>query len=307
MNANDLQPHLKNVGFTLPTPFGEDKRTIQYDSLQDIVQFVADAGGELFIPCGNSGEYYSLDNDERVSVVETVTTSLNDTGTVVAGADGHTTEVLEMAEEYEKVGADGVMVIEPPHAYIHKEGLVDYYTRIADESPLPIVLYKRGPGIPDDAIVEMTEHENVAGVKYAESSVDNFARTIHRAEGNVIWLTGNAERYAPSYCLEGAHSFTTGIGNFVPEPVLELDRAIKNGDWERSLMIRNRLRPYEDLRGESGDNNSLSSASNVPAIKTGLELIGLYGGPVRPPLVELSDDDQERARQYYEKIAAMEI
>ncbi|ELY97639.1 5-dehydro-4-deoxyglucarate dehydratase [Natrialba aegyptia DSM 13077] len=74
--------------------------------------------------------------------------------------------------------------------------------------------------------------------------------------------------------------------------------AIESGDFERAR----RIRPYENLRAESGPNNPFAAANNVPAVKYGVDLAGLVVGPVREPLVDLSDSDKERAETYYTQI-----
>ena len=83
--------------------------------------------------------------------------------------------------------------------------------------------------------------------------------------------------------------------------------ALRREDWERAREIRDLARPYENLREEAGSNNSFSAANNVPAIKYGLELAGLYGGPVREPLVELTDEDRRRAEEYYERLTEADL
>jgi 4-hydroxy-tetrahydrodipicolinate synthase len=62
------------------------------------------------------------------------------------------------------------------------------------------------------------------------------------------------------------------------------------------------LQPFESIRDEPGEDNSISSANNVPVVKFGMELAGFYGGRVREPLVELPDRDKERVREYYERV-----
>jgi 4-hydroxy-tetrahydrodipicolinate synthase len=119
-----------------------------------------------------------------------------------------------------------------------------------------------------------------------------------------VWLNGVAERYALAYALEGADGFTTGIGNFVPQPVLALERAVRGESWDRAREIRNTLRSYEDLREEVGGGPAFSAAKNVPVVKRGLDLQGMYGGPVREPLIELDEDDRERVETYLERLEA---
>lgn len=299
-----VKSDLRGVAFTNPTPFDEDGDDVRFGELADNVRHVVDAGGKVLIPCGNTGEYYSLSNDERVAVVETTVEAVGDSGTVVGGVGGSTRNAIELAAAYEDVGADAIMIMHPSHTYQHQGGLVEYYRKIVEATDLGVVLYKRGPEVSLDLLRELTGRENVVGVKYAVNDVKGFSEAVSTIDADVVWSNGIAERFAPAFAIEGAEGFTTGIGNFVPEQVLSLMNAIREEDWKRARQLRDLLRPYEDLREEAGTDNDLSAANNVPAVKFGMELAGLYGGPVREPLVQLSDADEERAEEYYETITA---
>ena len=165
----------------------------------------------------------------------------------------------------------------PGYTYVHEDGLRSYYKRIADATDLGVVLYKRGPRLSLANVAALFERENVVCIKFAQNDVDLFATAVSQIPGDVVWSTGVAERFVPAYALEGATGFTTGIGNFAPEPVLALMDAVRVGDLDRARRIRDGLRPYEELRDES----DFGAANNVPAVKYGQELAGLYGGPVR--------------------------
>jgi 4-hydroxy-tetrahydrodipicolinate synthase len=149
--------------------------------------------------------------------------------------------------------------------------------------------------------------DNVVGMKFAVNDINAFSETVRAVGDELVLTTGIAERFAPAFALEGAEGFTTGIGAFVPEVSLALQEALEREDWERACHLRDLTRPYEDLREEAGPDNDLSSANNVPAIKYGLELAGRYGGPVREPIIELSEADKRRAEQYYDAMVDAEV
>ena len=302
MAYDSLKSDLRGVAFTNPTPFSEDGEAVRHDELAAHVESLREAGARLVIPCGNTGEYYSLSNDERVAVVETVVDAMDGEGSVVAGLGGSLPTARSLLARYENAGADGVMVMHPVHTYIHRDGLRRYYRRIADATDLGVVLYKRGPELDDALVADLAEEENVVGVKYAVNDVGAFSRAVATTEADVVWSNGIAERFAPAYAVEVAEGFTTGVGNFAPEPALALMDALREEDYARAGELRERFRPFEDLREEPGGGNDLSAANNVPAVKLGMELAGHYGGPVRPPLVDLSDEDAARAREYYDRL-----
>lgn len=305
MSYDSVKDGLRDVAFTTTAPFDSDGENVSYEHHRENMRALQEAGASLFVPCGNTGEYYSLSHSERINIVEATVEATDDRSTVIAGAGGSTKTVKQLLTEYEDAGVDGAMIMYPSHTYLHDEGVREYYHSIAESTDLPLVLYKRGPELSDDSIAELSLLENVVGVKYAVNDIKAFSKAVSTTEGDLVWINGIAERFAPTYALEGAEGFTTGIGNFVPKPPLALHDALENEDWERAREIRDILRPYEDLRDETGaDDSPFGSANNVPAVKHGMDYAGLYGGPVREPLVDLSDEDKERAEKYYDQIDA---
>jgi len=300
-----LKTELGDVAFTTATPFDSDG-DVYHEKLAENLRELESAGGNVFIPCGNTGEFYSLTPEERIQVVETHVEATSEEATIVAGAGGSHRSVVETAETYERLGVDSVMIMHPVHTYAHERGLETYYSRIATATDLGVVVYKRSHDVSADVLDAVTRHDNVVGVKYAVNDVGGFAATVSRIGDRVAWLNGIAERFAPSFAIEGADGFTTGIGNFLPRRVLSLRDALEAEEWERAREIRDQLQPFESIRDEPGEDNSISSANNVPVVKFGMELAGFYGGRVREPLVELPDRDKERVREYYERVRADE-
>lgn len=304
MDYDGLKADLRDVAFTNPTPFSEDGERVLHDELARNVEWIVDRGAAVIIPCGNTGEYYSLSADERADVVATTVDAAGD-ATVVGGLGGSTKSALSLLSKYENTDVDAVMVMHPIHTYLHHRGIRRYYERIVEATDLGVILYKRGPELTTAHLATLAEYDNVVAVKYADNDVKAFSQAVADVNGDVVWSNGIAERFAPAFAIEGAEAFTTGIGNFVPEATLALQAALREGDWEEAKRIRDVLRPYEDLREETGGGtNSIAAANNVPAVKYGQELAGLYGGPVREPLVDLSPEDRERAEAYYDHVVS---
>ncbi|MEY7848391.1 dihydrodipicolinate synthase family protein [Natrarchaeobius sp. A-rgal3] len=304
MDTGSLRAQFRDVAFTTAVPFEEGSLAVRHDALAQNLSAQFDAGARLFVACGNTGEYDSLTDEERIAVVETHVDAVGDDATIVGGVGGSLRHARRLASAYENVGADAVMVMHPGHTYLHEAGLETYYHRICDATDLGVVIYKRGPEVTRGVLDELSEREEVVAVKYAVDDVEAFSRALEGSPGEVAWINGIAERYALSFGIEGADGYTTGIGNFVPRATLSLFEAIRDGHWERAREIQRSLRPLETLRAESGEGNALPAANNVPVVKYGMDRAGYVGGPVRPPLVDLSEADRERTRRLLEGIDA---
>ncbi|MFC6907197.1 dihydrodipicolinate synthase family protein [Halalkalicoccus tibetensis] len=303
MNYQTTRKALQGVAFTTAIPFTDNsEKNIKYEDYKNNLQAIEDAGGQLYIPCGNTGEYYSLTHDERVNVSSSTVEAVSTDSVVIAGVAGSTKTVKKLSEEYNSLGVDGIMIMHPDHTYLHETGIEQYYRNIAKATDLPVVLYKRGPEISNKVVTKLAGVENIIGIKYAVNDIEGFSKIVESVPNDFVCVNGIAERFAPAFALEGAEGFTTGIGNFVPELPLKLHSALSNNNFEQARRIRNLARPYETLRAESGDNNRISAANNIPAVKYGMDLAGLEGGPVREPLVNLSGSDRQRAEKYYSEI-----
>ncbi|MFC7230889.1 dihydrodipicolinate synthase family protein [Saliphagus sp. GCM10025308] len=302
MDYDALRENLRSVAFTIPTPFSEDGEDVLETRIADNVRTLYNEGARVFIPCGNTGEYYSLSQTERIDVVSATVDALPDDATVVGGAGGSTKNATELLEYYAAAGADAAMIMYPRHTYVHRKGLIEYYRTLAEATDLGLVVYKRGSLLDETVLEELSTIENVVAVKYAVNDVKEFSRLVETVSGEVEWLNGVAERYALAYAIEGANGFTTGIGNFIPRPVLELSDALTDRDWARAKEIRDALRSYEDLREEAGGGPAFGSAKNVPVVKYGTDLQGMHGGTIREPLVELSAEDRGRVESFLENL-----
>jgi 4-hydroxy-tetrahydrodipicolinate synthase len=294
----ELRERLRSVAFTTPTPFSDDGERVLHEDIEENARTLYDAGARVFIPCGNTGEYYSLSQSERIEVVDSTVDALPDDAAVIGGAGGSTKNAVELLEAYKAAGADAAMIMYPRHTYIHEQGLIEYYRSLTEATDLGVILYKRGDLLSETVLQELSTIENVVAVKYAVNDVKLFSRLVESLDGDVEWLNGVAERYALSYAIEGADGFTTGIGNFVPRPVLVLGEALSAGAWDRARQVRDALRPLEDFREETGGGIAFGAAKNVPVVKYGQDLQGMVGGPVREPLVELSESDRDRVERY---------
>ncbi|MFB6217751.1 MAG: dihydrodipicolinate synthase family protein [Halobacteriaceae archaeon] len=304
---DDVRAGLRSVAAGLLTPFDEEL-AVDHDALAGNAETVYDRGIRTFLACANISEYHSLSREERTAVVETSVGALPGDATVLAGAGGSLPDATELVEGAAAAGADAVMVMPPDHTYIHEQGLLEYYRELGEASDLPLVPYVRGFDPSVEFLAAMTRLDSVVGVKYAIEDVPKFAEAVAAGAEDVVWVDGMAEPHAPALWAEGAEGFTAGVSNFEPRIGLALFDALDAGDWARAREIRNVCLPYQNFRGETGEDNTLPAAVSVPAVKEGMALSGLDAGEgrVRPPIVELSDAERERARALYADIDAFE-
>ncbi|MFC6614240.1 dihydrodipicolinate synthase family protein [Halopenitus salinus] len=299
--AERVRRRLRGVAVGLLTPFDEEG-AIDYWKIDENAQAHYDAGIRTFLSAANISEYHSLSQDERIGVVERSLDAVPSDACVLGGVGGSLEDARELIEGYDRAGVDAMMVMPPDHTYVHERGLIEYYRRLDEMSEAPLVPYVRRFDPSVDFLADLTRIDGVVGIKYALKQPVTLAEGIEAGDDDVVWVDGLAEPYAVSYWAEGVEGFSAGVSNFRPEIGLELFEALSEENWERARKLRNVCLPYQRFRDRTGSENTIPGAVSVPAVKKGLDLAGLHGGEVRPPIRPLAPEQERAAEELYEQL-----
>jgi 4-hydroxy-tetrahydrodipicolinate synthase len=278
---------LADVAVVTVTPFGStDLERVDHAGLERNLRHVLDSGARLLVAGGNTGEFASLTPREVVDVVRTHVGVARGRARVIAGVGYRLEEAIELGAASVEAGADALLVHHPIHPYASEPGLIAYYERIAAALPdVPLVLYVRGPQLSADGARRLAGIPSVVGVKVGRPDVDRLAKLVSAAPG-IAWTCGLAETWAVPFWGAGAVGFTSGLANVAPRRSLGIMAALLAGDDRDAERQVDRLRPLETLRAARED------AANVAVIKAALDLIGLAGGGLRPPLSALEHGEE---------------
>ncbi|SEP25452.1 4-hydroxy-tetrahydrodipicolinate synthase [Halogranum amylolyticum] len=298
---SEVKERLRGVAAGLLTPF-DKTGDIEYWKITENAESLYESGLRTFLAAANISEYHSLSQTERTKVTEASLEGVPSDACVLAGVGGSTDAAQELVHAYDRLGVDAHMVMPPDHTYVHELGLLDYFDKIAAETDTPFVPYIRGFDPSVEFLADLTRLENVVGIKYAIKNPVKLGAAIAAGADDVVWVNGLAEPYAVSYWAEGIEGFSAGVSNFRPEVGLELFDALTTGDWERARLLRNACLPYQNFRDRPGQNNTLSGAVSVPAVKLGLELAGLHGGDVREPIRPLAPEEEAELEEIYHRL-----
>jgi 4-hydroxy-tetrahydrodipicolinate synthase len=242
----------------------------------------------LIIPNGNTGEFYSLSEEEWGTVLRASVEAAKKKATIMPGIGHSIKTAVSQLDIVRNLGVSSVMIHYPQHVFTSEEGLLGYYrTILGAAKDLNIVLYKKGPLLSDELLEKLFVYENLVGVKYAFGRIVDFARTVQKLGHKIVWSCGTAERFAPFFFLAGAKAFTSGLCNFAPQVSRKMFDALKKGDFEEAMKVQRMITPLEDLREGRG------VANNVPIVKAAMDHIGLKGGLCRPPIHQLSEGEKQ--------------
>jgi 4-hydroxy-tetrahydrodipicolinate synthase len=290
MAHEKLAERLRTVHAINVTPFRED-RSVDYDLLEQNIEFLIANDLEVIVPCGNTGEFYALSVEEAKAITRFVVERVAGRVAVLAGIGYDLGTAREMALVAQEAGADAVMVHQPVHPYLMTEGLVRYYAGIARSVEIGVVLYVRHKAIDREVLSRVADIENVLAIKYAINDLPRFASLVQSVDSPVVWVCGTAELWAPFFFAAGAEGFTSDLVNIAPEMSLAMLDGLRRGDAASVRAVWRDVAPMERLRAKNRNGNSVS------AITEGMNLAGLPAGVAREPLGELDEADRQELIQ----------
>ncbi|RKL65038.1 dihydrodipicolinate synthase family protein [Salipaludibacillus neizhouensis] len=288
MGYAHLIQRLNTISAINLTPFYEDTKEIDWDSLEKNTNFLIDHGVKVIVPGGNTGEFYALSLDEMKKVTKKVIEIVNGRALVMVGIGYAVPTAIELGRYAQAAGADCVMIHQPIHPYSNNEGAVTYFSEIINALEIPSVIYFKNPNLSDDVLYKLAPLEKFIGVKYAINDLPRFTKIIRSIskEHQIAWICGTAETWAPYFFQAGATGFTSGLVNIHPTKSFELLQALEKKEMNKVWELWEELLPFEELRAKNNDGN------NVVVIKEALRQIGFTAGVTRPPVAELDQTDK---------------
>ena len=286
--AETLRQALATVVVVPVTPLLADGNP-DWTAYTTLTRRLIDGGITVITPNGNTGEFYALSQAEARQVLETAAaacTGQDPKTEVLAGVGHDIATAIEAAEHARDHGARMIMIHQPVHPYVSREGWIAYHAAIANKVPdLGVVLYIRNERITGANIAALADRApNVIGVKYGIRDASAFAAVARDAGiDRFTWLAGAAELTAPAYWVSGARGFTSGLANVDPGLPLAMLDALRGNDFGEAMKIWEKARRFEELRLAD------ASADNVSVVKEALAQLGLCRADVRPPSRLLPD------------------
>ena len=292
MNFSEIRSQLCTVISIPVTPFRDsDPAEIDWSAFQANMVRQIDGGITAFTPNGNTSEFFSLAPAEMDRVCREALHIGAEKALVMPGIGYNLETACAMARDVAQAGARAVMVHEPVHPFMVREGWVAYHQQIAETVPdVAVVCYLRHSGIGARELLQVAEKcPNFVGIKYAVPDAVSFAETAHVLEGSgLVLICGVAETWAPFFWPAGAQGFTSGLVNVTTDPSLRLFHALRTGDRAEAMRIWNRIRPFERMRTQD------QSALNVSVVKEAMCQMGYAGRGVRPPLAPVVRETRQR-------------
>ncbi|MCL4489054.1 MAG: 4-hydroxy-tetrahydrodipicolinate synthase [Chloroflexi bacterium] len=282
------------------TPFTSDG-AVDYDGFSTLVDFQVAHGTDGLLVMGSTGEATSLTPAERREIISRVVPMAKGRIPLFVGTTaGTTAETIALSEHAAKADADGLLLIVPPYIQPPQTGIYNHFKAVADAVPLPIALYNNpsrvGVNIDAATVAQLAQLPNIVADKEAMGNVGQLGEVRRLTNPDFHLLCCDAPVYGlilPTLAL-GGHGTANISGNIIPEEMRALSQPWHT--WEDVTRTRELFFKFLPLM------SALYSLSNPIAVKAALRLLGLPGGPVRPPLVELAGDKLQNLAHYLETL-----
>lgn len=287
------------AGTALVTPFTRSGE-VDEAALRRLVRRQIDGGIHFLCPCGTTGEAPTLSDAERLRVVEIVVEEAGGRVPVLAGAGGYNTqEVIALAREMERIGANGLLSVTPYYNKPTPEGLYQHYLAIADSTALPLIVYnvpgRTGTNIDVPTLQRLAPIPNIVGVKEASGNMAQMCDVCSGVPSDFIVLSGDDGLALPLMAV-GGRGVISVASNQAPSDMVQMVEAAERNDFAAARTIHVRLMPLMQV--------NFIEPNPIP-VKAALAAMGLVEEVYRLPLVPPRPESKEKIVKVLKELALL--
>jgi 4-hydroxy-2-oxoglutarate aldolase len=282
--------NLSGIFAALTTPYAADG-SVSVPELKRNIQRYNATGLAGYAVLGSTGESVLLSRAEAESILVAAKEAASPDKQLLAGTGAESTaETIERTKRAAELGY-GAALVKTPYYYkpVYKpEVFVAHYRRVADASPVPVVLYSvpqfTGISLEAPEVAALSEHPNIIGIKESSGDVQRVGQMIGAARPSFQVLTGGAGVLLPSLAV-GAKGAVLALASALPERCAELYEVTRRGDLAQARELQATLLRASKL---------IVSELGIPGVKFVMDQRGYYGGAPRAPLLPLSEPNRQR-------------
>lgn len=257
-------------------------------------------GASALFAAGGTGEGFSLTPSEHREVIRTAVETCGEGTPIIAGAGGGTRLAIEMAQQAEAAGAAGILLL--PHYLTEatQDGLVRHIEAVCRSVRIGVIVYNRNVcRLNADSLARLAERcPNLIGFKDGIGDLELLASVRRRMGDRLAYLGGlpTAEIFAEAYLGAGVPVYSSAAFNFIPRTALEFQRAVIGHDRATTgRLLDEFFLPYIAIRNRA-------AGYAVSIVKAGARIVGRSAGPVRPPLTDLTEEEEAELGALIERL-----
>ncbi len=291
MKPNEVRTRISQGVIAFPiTPFKEDL-SLDLPGLHHNLAKLVEHPVSAVVAAGGTGEMYSLTPAEHARVIELTAHAVDGRVPVIAGVGFNARLGGEMAQAAEKAGADAILAFPPYYPNADERGLLTYYRSLSSTTDLALIIYSRdwatfGP----DTAERLTEIDTLIAWKDGQGDIRRLQAIMNRVGDRLQWIGGAGDDMVAAYYGTGIRSFTSSIASVAPRLSLKLHELGSEGRIEElAELLKRAVIPLYEIR-------SRRKGYEVSTMKALMDMVDLFGGPVRPPLVDVTAEEKQELK-----------
>lgn len=279
--------NIKGSIVALVTPMNNDG-SVNYDKLGELLEWHIANKTDAILIIGTTGESPTLSHEEDEEVVAFTVKKVNKRLPVIVGSSSNCTETtITQSKKFERLGADGLLIITPYYNKTNEEGMIHHFEAVADSVNIPIILYnvpgRTGCSISVNAVARLSKHKNICGIKEASGNISYVMKIAKYLSDDFRLYSGNDDMIVPVLSAGGSGVISV-LANICPKETHDLVMNYLDGNVKEALAIQ--LKYLEFI-------NNLFIETNPIPVKEAMNYLGMNVGGYRLPLYKMSDKNRE--------------
>jgi 5-dehydro-4-deoxyglucarate dehydratase len=267
---------------------------------RDRLEWLSPYGTATLFAAGGTGEFFSLTPREYSDVIRTAIEGSGGQVPIVAGAGYGTRTAIEYAQEAERLGAAGILLMPPYLTETSQAGLRAHIAAVCNATKLGVIVYNRANCrvSPETLLAVADECPNLIGFKDGVGDIEAMVAVYNALGDRLTYLGGlpTAEVYAQAYLAMGVPTYSSAVFNFIPRTAMEFYKAVvERDDATVTRLLHDFFFPYLKIRNRQ-------PGYAVSIVKAGASIVGRGAGPVRSPISDLTEVEVEQLRPLIEAL-----
>ncbi|WP_142846311.1 5-dehydro-4-deoxyglucarate dehydratase [Telmatospirillum sp. J64-1] len=296
MTPQDLKSLLSSGLLSFPVTDFDAEGNFRADTYARRLEWLAPYGASALFAAGGTGEFFSLAPDDYSAVVKTAVDTCAGSVPILAGVGGPTRLAIQYAQEAERLGAKGLLLLPHYLTEASQDGVAAHVEAVCKSVKIGVVVYNRNVCRLTAPLLEQLAERcpNLIGYKDGLGDIELMVSIRRRLGDRFSYLGGlpTAEVYAAAYKALGVPVYSSAVFNFIPQTAMAFYRAVSSDDSATvNRLIDEFFLPFLDIRNRR-------PGYAVSIIKAGAKIVGHDAGPVRTPLTDLLPEE-------YDQLAAL--
>ncbi len=300
MNPQELKTIMSSGLLSFPVTDFDAQGDFNAKGYAARLEWLAPYGATALFAAGGTGEFFSLTGHEYPTIIKTAVETCRGIVPIIAGAGGPTRFAIECAQEAERQGAHGILLM--PHYLTEagQDGLIAHVEQVCKSVKFGVIVYNRNVCklTPASLAILADRCPNLIGFKDGVGDIETMSSIYMKMGDRFAYLGGlpTAEVYAAAYKALGTPVYSSAVFNFIPKTAMDFYHAVAKDDLAtQHHLLREFFMPYLDIRNKV-------AGYGVSIIKAGAKLVGHDAGPVRAPLTDLKPAEMEALAALIKKL-----